>query len=297
MYIVTGASGQVGSALVKELSKNGMPVTAVLRNRDKVGMFSSSVQVRIADVFDADALAKAFGGGDTVFLLTPESFHSDDVLGDGRRMIAAYRKAIEQAGIRRVVGLSSMGAHLENDTGNLMISHWLEHAFEGLSVETVFIRPAYYYSNWLAYADVAKEYGILPTFFESQQKISMVSPQDVARFAASVMMDSQFSTKVIELVGPRKYSAQDVARIYGKCFDREVTPNLIPRGEWVQTLIQAGFSNNAAMNMAAMTATLTDEKDHPKSGVTPVVLTTRLDDYIRGEIGRINVDAYTLCGT
>lgn len=292
MYVITGASGQVGSALVKELSKNGMPVAAILRNRDKANMFNSNVQVRIADVFDADSLAKAFSGGETVFLLTPENFHSEDVLGDGQRMIAAYRKAVEQTGIRRVIGLSSMGAHLENDTGNLMISHWLEHAFEELPVETVFIRPAYYFSNWLAYADVAKEYGILPTFFESQQKIPMVSPQDVARFAASVMMEPHFTAKVVELVGPRKYSAQDVARIYAKCFAREVIPNQIPRVEWVQTLVQAGFSNSTALNMAAMTATLTDGKDNPKSGVTPVVLATRLDDYLCGEIGKINVDAY-----
>jgi uncharacterized protein YbjT (DUF2867 family)/uncharacterized protein YdhG (YjbR/CyaY superfamily) len=292
MNIITGAGGQVGSALVKELSKNGVPVTAIIRNRNKANTFDPNVQVRIADVFDAESLTKAFNGGETVFLITPENFHSEDVLGDGKRIIAAYRKAIQQTGIRRIIGLSSMGAHLGNGTGNLMISHWLEEAFGDLSVETTYIRPAYYFSNWLAYADVVKEYGILPTFFEPEQKIPMVSPQDIAQFAASVFMDPTFSAKVVELTGPQSYSTQDVARIYAKYYKREVLPNRIPREEWVPTLINAGFSTDAATNMAAMTATLTDGEDKPKSEAIPIKLETGLEEYIRNETGRRSIDAY-----
>ncbi|MDH6303677.1 uncharacterized protein YbjT (DUF2867 family)/uncharacterized protein YdhG (YjbR/CyaY superfamily) [Parabacteroides sp. PF5-5] len=292
MNIITGASGQVGSALVKELNRNGMPVTAVIRNQSKANIFDSNVKVRIADVFDAESLIKAFHGGETVFLLTPENFHSEDVLGDGQRIIAAYRKAIQQTGIRRIIGLSSMGAHLGNGTGNLMISHWLEEAFEYLPVETTFIRPAYYFSNWLAYADVVKEYGILPTFFEPEQKIPMVSPQDIARFAASICTNPTFTTKVFELTGPQDYSTQDVARVYAKYYKREVVPNRIPREEWVQTLISAGFSTDAAQNMAAMTATLVDGEDKPKSDIIPIKLETGLEDYIRNETGKRDIDAY-----
>ncbi len=292
MNIIVGASGQVGSALVKELSKNGMPVTAIIRDPNKANMFIPNVQVRVADVFDAESLIKAFSGGETVFLLSPENFHSEDVLGDGQRIIAAYCKAIEKASIRRVVGLSSMGAHLDSDTGNLMISRWLEQAFVDLPVETLFIRPAYYYSNWLAYMDVAKEYGVLPTFFAPEQKIPMVSPQDVARFTASVMTTSAFTEKVVELVGPQDYSAQEVAKVYAQCFKQDVAPQQTPKELWVPTLIEAGFSEDAARNMAAMTATLTDGEGNSKSNVTPIRLETRLADYIRNETGKRSIDAY-----
>lgn len=279
MNTVVGASGQVGSALVKELRKNGVPVTAVIRDKSKSGMFDSDVSVRIADVFNADSLTKAFDGGETVFLMTPESFASDDVLGDGQRMIAAYREAIEKAGIRRVVGLSSMGAHLDADTGNLMISHWLEQAFVELPIETLFIRPAYYYSNWLAYIDVAKDYGVLPTFFAPEQKIPMVSPQDVAWFAASVMAAPTFMDKVVELAGPKDYNVQDVAHIYARSFERDVVPQQTPKEQWVPTLIEAGFSEDAARNMAAMTATLTDGESNPKSNARLIRMETPLDEF------------------
>lgn len=280
MNIITGASGQVGSTLVKELSKNGIPVTAVIRDTSKSDIFGSDVRVRIADIFNVDSLTKAFEGGETAFLMTPESFGSDDVLGDGQRMIAAYRKAVEKAGVRRVVGLSSMGAHLNAGTGNLMISHWLEQAFVDLPVETLFIRPAYYYSNWLAYLDVAKEYGVLPTFFAPEQKIPMVSPQDVARFAASKMATPAFTEKVVELVGPQEYSAQDVAQIYAQCFGQPVVPQQTPKEQWVPTLIEAGFTENAARNMASMTATLTEREKYPKSNAKLVRMKTPLDEFL-----------------
>lgn len=280
MNIVTGAGGQVGSALVKELGKKGMPVTAVIRDTSKSNTFGSDVQVRIADIFNADSLAKAFEGGETVFLITPESFRSDDVLGDGQRMIEVYRKTVEKTGIRRIIGLSSMGAHLDAGTGNLMISHWLEQAFEDLPVETLFIRPAYYYSNWAAYIDVAKEYGVLPTFFAPEQKIPMVSPQDVARFAASAMATPAFTEKVVELAGPQDYSAQEVARIYAQCFGQDIVPQQTPKEQWVPMLIEAGFSRDAALNMADMTTTLTDGEGNPKSNAKLVRMETSLDDFL-----------------
>lgn len=280
MNIITGASGQVGSALVKELSKNGMPVTAIIRNQNKANLFDPNVLVRIADVFNADSLTKAFEGGETVFLMTPESFGSNNVLDDGQRMIEGYRKAIEKAGIRRIVGLSSMGAHLEADTGNLMISHWLEQAFDDLPIETMFIRPAYYYSNWLAYIDVAKEYSVLPTFFAPEQKIPMVSPQDVACFAASAMTTPAFTEKVVELVGPQDYSVQEVAQIYAQCFGQDITTQQTPKEQWVPTLIEAGFSEDAARNMAAMTATLTDGERNPKSNAKQVRMRSTLDEFL-----------------
>lgn len=279
MNLIVGASGQIGSTIVNELRKKGIPVTAIIRNPDKAAVFDD-IPVQIADIFNTDSLIKAFDGGDTVFLLTPESFHSEDVIGDGERMIACYRQAIERTGIRRVVGLSSLGAHLGVGTGNLEISYKLEHAFDGLSIETTFIRPAYYFSNWLGYIDVIKSYGVLPTFFEPNQKIPMIAPNDVARFAASVLMSPTPTPKVIELVGPQDYSTFDVANAFSKCLGIDVIPHQTPREQWLQTLTGVGFSENAARNMIAMTETLTNENNTPASGLTPIRQETSLEEYI-----------------
>lgn len=279
MNIIVGASGRVGSALVKELLKREMPVSAIIRNADKAEMFSDDVQVRVADIFDAEALAKAFVG-DTVFLITPESMHSEDVIGDAKQVIENYRKAVAEAGIKRIVGLSSMGAHLGEGSGNLYISHLLERAFVDLPVQATFIRPAYYYSNWMGYLEPAREHGIVPTFFAPDQKIAMVAPEDIAQFAAIVMRSKALSAPVYEIAGPVAYSSNDIAQIFGKYLNRNIIAQQIPREQWIPTLTGAGFSNDAARNMALMTETVVNSVVFGENPDNRIVWNTEMKEYL-----------------
>lgn len=280
MNIIVGATGRVGSALVKELIKRGMPVTAVVRDRNKVEMFGKEVQVRISDLFDADTLAKAFEGGDTAFLITPENMHSQDVIEDAKKVIENYRKAVMTSGIKRVVGLSSMGAGLGEGSGNLYISYLLERAFADLPVQTTFIRPAYYYSNWVGYLELAREYGILPTFFNPTQKIAMVAPEDVARFVATVMRSHALSAPVYEITGPVEYSSGDMAQFFSQYLNREVVARQTPYEQWIPTLTSVGFSDDAARNMALMTETVVNTTVFGENPADLIVWNTDMKEYL-----------------
>lgn len=270
----------MGAALVNELVKRDMPILAIVRDKKKTAMFDGQVQCHIADVFDLDTLIKAFGKDDTVFLMTPENIHSNDVLGDAKRMLEIYREVVSRTGVRRVIGLSSMGAHLGAGSGNLYISHLLEQTFTGLPVETTFIRPAYYYSNWMNYIEVARTYGILPTFFHPQQKIAMVSPEDVARFAAIVMRSRILSAPLYEIEGPKAYSANDIARFFSEYLKREVTVQQIPQEQWIPTLTKVGFSPDAAHNMALMTQTVVNATSFGENAENKIVWNTEFEDYL-----------------
>jgi len=280
MNIVTGASGRVGSALVGELHRRGMPVIAVIRDKDKAGMFGDGVQVRIADIFNANVLAQAFNGGSAAFLVTPENMYSEDVIGDAEKVIENYRKAVIASGIKRIVGLSSMGAHLGEGSGNLYISYLLEKAFEDLPVQTTFIRTAYYFSNWLGYLDLAKEHGILPTFFNPDQKIAMVSSADVAQFAAIVLRSKALSAPVYEITSPVEYSSNDLARIFSTYLNREVVAQQIPQEQWIPTLQNIGFSDDAARNMALMTQTVVDTKVFGEKPENLILWNTDMREYL-----------------
>ena len=132
MNVILGASGQVGSAIIDQLINEKEPVVAVVRNPEKAKELErKGIQVRIADVFDGSAL-----------------------------QLTNYRNAINGSSIKKVVGLSSMGA--QHPIGNLKMSYLLERAFEGLDVQTVLVRPAYYFSNWLLYLDTIMAEGLLP---------------------------------------------------------------------------------------------------------------------------------------
>lgn len=283
MNIVLGASGQVGSAITDFLIEKKVPVRAVIRDAEKAEKLKKKgIEVAIADYFDVEKLEKAVEGGELIFLLTPETGMSDDVLGDTKRILENYRKAIENSGIKSIIGLSSVGAQYEKNTGNLLMSNMLEHEFVNLQINQVFVRPSYYFSNWMMSVDLAKEHGILPTFFPPDLKIYMNSPIDVAEFIGNKISNGISKTELIELVGPQKYSPNDIAREMAKALGREVKAQEVPREKWEETMKGVGFSDDAVKNFVEMTQLVADGKAVPEGKEQkPVVLKTTFEDYLK----------------
>lgn len=283
MNIIVGASGQIGSYLIRELKNSGAPLRAVVRNPGKLQ--DQEIEFRQADLFDADQLLRAFEGGTTAFLLTPESQTSQDILGDTRRIIENYRAAAERSNLKKIVGLSCVGAHLEGDTGNILMSRMLEQGLGDLPVQTTFIRPSYYYSNWLGYLELIREHGILPSFFPDDLSVEMNSPIDVAKFIAKAMLEDNDGNekKVYELSG-QAYSSSEVARCFSKLLSQPVQLQVIPSEQWLETLVSAGFSENTAENLADMTRAVTENTAVPERPETVVRLPTTLEDYLSKSI-------------
>ncbi len=265
MNIVLGATGQVGSAIVASLIDKGLPVKAVIRNTEKAGeLKSKGAKVCIADYFDLDALTEAVKDGNLIFLITPEDGASDDVLGDTQDLLENYYKSIQQSNIKSLIGLSSIGAQFDKGTGNLLMSNMLENKFSGLDINKVFIRPAYYYSNWLLSLDMVKENGHLPSFYPTDLEFNMISPNDVAKFIADKIENGIDQSELIEIVGPKKYSPKDIARLMGKALNREVKTQQIPKSEWSETIKSIGFSEDAAKNFVEMTDLVASGKAEPE---------------------------------
>src|SRR5688572_21376774 len=103
-----------------------------------------------------------------------------------------------------------------------MASYMLEHAFSDLEIEQTFVRPAYYFSNWLGYLELVKEHGILPTFFPPEVKLPMIVPPDVAKFLSDIMIKTP-QERIYEIMGPNVYSSLDIAKIFGDVLNRDVT--------------------------------------------------------------------------
>lgn len=280
MNIIVGATGQVGSIVIREIKRNSFPVRAVVRNPDKI--IDKTIETLTANLFNAEQLTKAFIGGTTVFVLTPENPVSTDIIGDTKRIVENYRMAIQASGIKKIVGLSCIGAHIKGNTGNILMSRILEQGFDNLDIEKVFIRPSYYFSNWLGYFETVKQYGVLPTFFPEDLKIEMHSPIDLAKFIAKVMTDKSTSAerKILELTGKQKYSSLDVAKTFSKLLDRDVIVQSIAKDQWKDTLLSVGFTENTATNLSDMTQAVIDGKTVPERPNDIIKMPTTLEKYM-----------------
>ncbi|GAB2774105.1 NmrA family NAD(P)-binding protein [Rhabdobacter roseus] len=286
MNVILGASGQVGSAVVAALAEKQVPVRAVIRDASKAPeLEKKGVEVRIADYFDANALQKAVEGGELLLVLTPESLTSDDVMGETDALVTNYREVIAATGIRQVVGLSSMGAQHASGTGNLLMSYKLEQALAGLPVQPIFVRPAYYYSNWLMYLESVREQGTLPTFFPEDLAIPMASPLDVAGFIADLISNPNREPGIYEVDGPQAYSARDVAQVLAEVLAQEVSVAPIPRESWEASFRQAGFTPDVTRHFVAMTQAVVEGKAQPeRRGTISVQLGTTLNEYFKEQL-------------
>ncbi|MDL2324407.1 NAD(P)H-binding protein [Ruminococcaceae bacterium OttesenSCG-928-A16] len=279
MNIILGAGGQVGSQIAALLESRGQPVRRVFHHApEQTASKAENIENVVADYLDVASLAKAFYGGDTVLLLTPESMTSDDVLADAKKVFENYKTALKDSGIRRVIGLSSGGAQLSPDVGTLRLYALLEETLHDLEMETYIVRPAYYYSNWMMYLDSAKSDGILPAFFPPDLPIPMIAPKDVSIFIASVM-ENGTEQQTSEITGPDLYTTMDIARLMGDALERDVMAVQIPSSDWLPGLLQAGFSQSSAEHLIGMTQAVIDGK----TGFTmpPIHTGTTFTDYLK----------------
>ena len=286
MNIIMGASGQVGSAIVTNLIKKEQSTKGIVRTKEKADKLKKvGADSVIADAFDQPSLTKAFQNGDTLFVITPETGKGDDVIGDTRKSLQNIRKAVEKSAVKKVVGLSSIGAQHDKGTGNLLMSYLLEHAFKGLAIEQTYIRPAYYFSNWLAYLPVVKANGILPTFYPVDLSIPMISPMDVAKFAADIIADDQNDVKIYEAFGPASYTSAAVADAFAQALHTNVKAQQIPRNKWPETLQKIGFSKDAIKNFVEMIDVVISGTVHAENnGTVALKGKTTLQQYINDSV-------------
>ena len=284
MNIIFGASGQVGSNIVKQLTNWDLPVRAVVRNPDLV--FNKKIEVKAADLLDLQSLKNSLEGGTTAFVLTPENPASADILVETKQIIENLKEAIRASKIQRIVGLSCIGAHLPAGTGNILMSRMLECGFAELDIQKVFIRASYFYSNWLNFLDTARQYGGLPSFFPADLKIEMHSPVDLAGFTAEVIGNDNFSgcEGIFELVGPEKYSPRDIAESLTVLLGKKVEVQVIPKHKWRESLSSAGFSPDAATNLIEMTSAVIDNITLPERQGLVHHLKTSLPEYLSGQL-------------
>jgi uncharacterized protein YbjT (DUF2867 family) len=288
MNVIMGASGQVGWAVAVNLLKNRQPVKGVIRNERKAAKLKQAgAAVALADIHDEPALTASFKDATAVLVLTPETGKEQDMISDARSVVQNYRRAVEKSPVKKIIALSSIGAQHEEGTGNLRMSYMLEHAFSGLSAKKIFIRPSYYFSNWLAYADSVKTEGVLPTFFPPDLSIPMISPLDVAEIIANIMTDDRNADAeiVYELEGPSAYNSIQVAEAFSEVLRKPVRVQHIDRSEWENSLKAMGFSQDGIRNFIEMTEAVIAGKALPeKTNTINVKGKTTLKEYLEKKL-------------
>jgi uncharacterized protein YbjT (DUF2867 family) len=286
MITVMGATGQVGSQIVRRLLAAGEQVRAVGRNPGALARLAADgAEVLAGDAGDAEFLTRAFRGADAVHTLLPYSPTAPDFRAEQARLGEAIVAAIRGSEVRSVVALSSLGADLPDGTGFIAASLYPQEqrlrALDG--VDLLFLRPTLFFESIVAAVDLVEAMGVNADAVDPDVALPMIATRDVAEVAAAALRSRDWTgVAVRELLGPRDLTYAEATRILGEAIGR---PDLqyvrLPDEEMVAALVQGGFSPDTAALHVEMGRALSAGTITPHGGRTPATTTpTRFEDVV-----------------
>lgn len=246
MYTVFGATGQVGSAVVRSLMLDTHRVRVVVRDRARAEVLfglESGIEVFVGTLDEPSSIESALEGAEGAFVLNPPVYTSADMFEDARRVSDAIAGAAMRTRLPKLVALSSVGAHRLERQGNIRTTTIFEQTLSSLSVPTAFVRAAWFVENWAGSLNAARTQSVLPSFLGPLERaIPMVGTTDIGRVCADALGQAWAGRRVLELHGPTAVAPMDVAAAASRVLGHPVAAVLTDRGQWRTLLSGFGFS-------------------------------------------------------
>ena len=260
MYVVLGASGNTGHVVANNLLAAGQKVRVVGRNSAHLQpLATQGAETFIADVTDAAALAKAFHQADAAYVMIPPNPASTDPLGYSSRVSDGIAAAVQNAGTKNVVALSSIGADKANGTGPVLGLHNLEQKLNQISSANVLhLRAGYFMENTLPQANAIRQAGSVVAPLRPDLRLSLIATRDIGAAATQALLDPTVHGKQTrELLGQRDLTYTEVAAIIGKAIGK---PDLkyvrVPDDQFRAALVQMGMSDQFSALLLEMIGAL-----------------------------------------
>jgi uncharacterized protein YbjT (DUF2867 family) len=214
VILLTGATGTVGSALLRRLTAEGRPVRALVRDQRRLGDQRVRVQIALGDLSDPPSFRNALRGVQTVVHLAASIRDQPRGSIEELNAVATLRlvRAAERAGVERFVFFSAMNAHHHSRTRFFRAKALAEEAVEESPLPSVVFRPSIIYTPgdpWLTLLDRLSRLPAVPVSGSGRALYQPVWAEDVAEAVVNAL-DAANST--YELAGPEVLSYNEIVR-------------------------------------------------------------------------------------
>jgi uncharacterized protein YbjT (DUF2867 family) len=215
MILVTGATGNVGKELVKQLVDKGVQVRVLLRDQKKAAALGDRVEVVIGDLNKPETLGAPMQGVEKLFLVTPDT-----------GQVANLLKVAKQAGVQHVVKLSTIEA--DRSLGPGKWHRQQEELIKSMGFEWTFLRPTMMMVNTIEWWGETINSQNAVYFPGGKGKVSPVDPRDVATIACTVLTQSGHEGQIYELTGPEAFTISEMVQILAKALDKPIRYTDVP---------------------------------------------------------------------
>ena len=227
MILLTGATGNVGSALLRRLVAENQPVRALVRDPRGLGPERVRVQIALGDLSDASSFRHALRGVKTVVHLAAairdqerQGATIEEVTGIGTLRLV---RAAERAGVERFIFFSAIGASLHSPSRFFRAKALAEEAVAESGMETVTFTPSIIYSPGDPYLTLLGRLAMLPVVPVSGRGDAQYEPIWAMDAAGAVLgvLDGRGNGsgngsqhRAFELAGPERLTYNDIVRTY-----------------------------------------------------------------------------------
>jgi len=230
--LVTGATGNVGSEIVKYLSGKGIPFRAMVRSLEKAPKLPG-VTFFEGDFNNKISLENALAGVEKAFLLTNSSEFAEE---QQLRFVDAALKA----GVQHIVKLSQWAADVASPVRFLRYHAVVEQAIRDSGIAFTFLRPNLFMQGLLGFKGTIVGQG---QFFGAigEAKVSLVDVRDIAAAAGEALIHPGHENKIYDLTGPEALSHAQLAEKLSTALGRSVRFADVPPAALRDMLLYVGF--------------------------------------------------------
>jgi uncharacterized protein YbjT (DUF2867 family) len=276
MILVTGASGNVGSAVLQELLRAGAPVRGLYRSNEDAAKTPSGANPVIADFADRASLGRALDGVDSVFLVCspiPQLVELESNVVD----------ACRERGVKHLVQNSALGASVYDKS----FPRWhyaVEERVRASGIPATILRPESFMQNIVTYfAGTIESDG---AFYAAggNAPIGFVDVRDVGAVAAKVLTSDGHTGKTYTVTGPEVLTYPQVAAKLSALLCREVKYVALTQEQLRQSMQGMGMPPWQVEALADLQAYYTDGPGAKVTGDVRAVLgrePIRFDQFLK----------------
>jgi uncharacterized protein YbjT (DUF2867 family) len=216
-YLITGATGEVGSRVVSQLLKRHIRPRVLVRSEEKArSQFGDRVDVCLGDLAAPDSMRGAIQGVDTVFLVNvgPAIPERDEAAA----MIS------KELGVRKIVKLSSLDVE-----HGLAIGAWHEKgeaAIREIGIPFTFVRPTGFMSNLLAWAHSIKTESVVRSSTADGRR-PFIHSEDIASVCLAALLNDEYLGEALPITGPESLTFGEVTAIISEAIGRPLSYRVI----------------------------------------------------------------------
>jgi uncharacterized protein YbjT (DUF2867 family) len=244
MFSIIGITGRVGGGAAGLLLGMGQQVRAVVRDEARGHVWASNgASVAVADITDGDSLGRAIAGSEAVFVMLPPLFDPSPGFPEAKRQIDSLSAALRQSEAKRIVALSTIGAHVTRP--NLLNSlHMMEESFSQLPMPVTFLRPGWFMENHAGDVSSAISEGIIHSYLQPvEHAIPMIATKDIGALAGTLLLESWQGKRIVELEAKTRVSSADIAATLTDILGKPVKAEPVPRARWEEVFRAQGMKN------------------------------------------------------